>query len=187
MLALVFLQSSGVPVPGTSALAAAAIYAGTTHHLAISGVIAAACVGAIAGYALAFAVGRSGGWTLLNRYGHRVRLTETRLEVGRRFFLAHGGKVVFVGRFITGLRTWGGFIAGANRMRWPKFLVLNVAGGVAWAVLNGLGYFFFGHLLTSASTPVNIALVILGLGWLAVSFTYLRRLTVDPRGRRSST
>ena len=42
-------QSAGVPVPGTTALAAAAIYAGSTHRLAIEGVIVAAVLGAVLG------------------------------------------------------------------------------------------------------------------------------------------
>ena len=42
---VVLLQASGVPVPGTTALAAAAVYAATTHRLAITGVIVAAAAG----------------------------------------------------------------------------------------------------------------------------------------------
>jgi membrane protein DedA with SNARE-associated domain len=195
VFAAILLQSSGVPVPGTTALVAAAIYAAATHHLAIAGVIAAAAGAAILGGTVSFAVGRSGGWMLLSRYGDRVRLTEPRLELGRRFFAAHGGKVVFFGRFITGLRTWGGLIAGANRMTWSRFLPLNVAGGVAWAVSNGIGYFYFGHLLTSAGIGVDIALGLVGLGWLALSIAYLRRrlhraaetLSADHHGPRSNT
>src|SRR5437763_16622374 len=54
---IVLAQASGVPVPGTTALAAAAIYAGTTHRLAITGVILAALAGAVLGYAPSFAIG----------------------------------------------------------------------------------------------------------------------------------
>ncbi len=175
VFAIVCAQSSGVPVPGTTALAAAAIYAGTTHRLTIAGVIAAACAGAVLGNTVGFAVGRSGGWTLLRRYGDRVRLTPARLELSRRFFDAHGGKVVFFGRFITGLRTWGGFIAGANRMQWARFMVLNIAGGITWATVHGLGYYYFGDLLSNASTGVDILLVILGIGWFAFAVNFIRR------------
>jgi hypothetical protein len=43
---------------------------------------------------------------LLTRYGRYVRLTESRLAVGRYLFRRHGGKVVFYGRFISVLRTY---------------------------------------------------------------------------------
>jgi len=43
------IESVGIPFPGETTLLAAAIYAGTTHHLSIAGVIAAAAIGAIVG------------------------------------------------------------------------------------------------------------------------------------------
>jgi membrane protein DedA with SNARE-associated domain len=175
VFAVVVLQASGVPVPGTTALAAAAIYAGTTHRLAIIGVIAAAAAGAIIGYAVSFALGRWGGWRLLENYGHRIRLTRRRLDLGRHFYALHGGKVVFFGRFVTGLRTWGGFLAGANLMSWPRFLAIDAAGGIAWAVANGLGYFYFGDVVSNASTGVDVLLAIAGIALFIASATYLRR------------
>jgi membrane protein DedA with SNARE-associated domain len=175
VFAVVVLQASGVPVPGTTALAAAAIYAGTTHRLAIIGVIAAASAGAIIGYVVSFALGRWGGWRLLENYGHRVRLTRRRLNLGRQFYALHGGKVVFLGRFVTGLRTWGGFLAGANLMSWPRFLAIDAAGGITWALANGLGYFYFGDVVSNASTGVDVLLAIAGIVLFVASATYLRR------------
>jgi membrane protein DedA with SNARE-associated domain len=172
---VVTLQSGGVPVPGTSALAAAAIYAGSTHRLAIAGVIAAAAAGAVVGYCVSFALGRWGGQRLLDRHGHRVRLTSRRLAVGRAFYDAHGGKIVFLGRFVTGLRTWGAFIAGSNLMPWPQFLAMNVLGALAWAIGNGLGYFYFGDVVSNASTGVDIALVVAGIAMWIATFVLLRR------------
>jgi membrane protein DedA with SNARE-associated domain len=175
VFAIVLLQSSGVPLPGTTALAAAAIYAGGTHRLAILGVVAAAAAGATLGYVVSFALGRWGGWRLLENYGYRLRLTPDRLELGRQFYARHGGKVLFLGRFVTGLRTWGGLLAGANLVPWLRFLVIDAAGGIAWAVANGLGYFYFGDVVSNASTGVDILLAIAGIVSFVVTVTYLRR------------
>jgi membrane protein DedA with SNARE-associated domain len=175
VLTVVLAQASGVPVPGTTAVVAAALYAGSTHHLAIAAVVLAACAGAVLGYTLAFAVGRWGGLRVLARYGHRLRLTPARIEAGQRFFAAHGGKVVFFGRFVTGLRTWGGAIAGAGGMTWTRFLPLNVAGGVAWGAGNALGYFYFGDVITRASTGLQIGLAALGIAWIAGWIVVLHR------------
>jgi hypothetical protein len=49
VLLFVAIESTGIPLPGESILVAAAIYAGTTHHLAIVWVIVAAANGAILG------------------------------------------------------------------------------------------------------------------------------------------
>jgi membrane protein DedA with SNARE-associated domain len=172
---VVALQAAGVPLPGTTALVAAAIYAGTTHHLSIALVILAGALGAIIGASISFAVGRRGGWRMLTRYGHYIGLTAPRLKVGRYLYVQHGGKIVFFGRFITGVRTLGGFIAGSNRMPVPRFMLFNVVGGIVWALANGLGYFYFGHAISTASIEVQVLLAAVGIAWLAAAFFSLRR------------
>lgn len=180
MFVVVALQSTGAPVPGTTALIAASLYAGTTHRLDIAGVILAGSAGGIGGSMAGYALGRWGGWTLLERYGHRLRLTPSRLLMGQYVFAEHGGKVVFFGRFITVLRTVAAFLAGANRMPARPFVLFSSAAAIVWAVGNGLGYYFFGHALARASTPVEIALVIVFIGSLVVPGLYIRR-TLSPR------
>ena len=49
MFAVVALQALGAPLPGTTALIAAAVYAATSHGLPIVGVIVAGALGALAG------------------------------------------------------------------------------------------------------------------------------------------
>jgi membrane protein DedA with SNARE-associated domain len=175
VFAMVALQGSGVPVPGASALVAGAVYAATTHRLAIAGVIAAAASGAIVGQSLGYGLGRWGGWPLLRRYGHRVRLTESRLKIGRYLFAHHGGKVVFFGRFVSGLRTLTGFLAGANRMPLRRFILFNVAGGIVWAVYNGLKFFYFADILKNSSTAVSVAVGLVGAALTVALLLHLRR------------
>jgi membrane protein DedA with SNARE-associated domain len=171
----VAIESLGVPFPGETALITAAIYAATTHHLDIAGVIAAAAAGAIIGDNVGYALGRWAGWRLATRYGRYVRLTERRLKLGRYLFMRHGGKLVFFGRFVSGLRTWAAFLAGTNCMPWRRFLAFNAGGGVVWAVLYGVGYFYAGHALTTASTGVDVALAVVGGSALVAWVIYLRR------------
>ena len=49
MLALVFLESIGLPLPGEAILVSAAIFAGTTQELGIALVLLSAVLGAILG------------------------------------------------------------------------------------------------------------------------------------------
>ena len=70
-------------------------------------------------------MGREGGYRLLRRYGRSIRLEERRLKLGQYLFLRHGGKVVFFGRFVAVLRAWAAFLAGTNRMPWPRFLLFK--------------------------------------------------------------
>jgi membrane protein DedA with SNARE-associated domain len=159
---LVMLESLGLPVPGETALIAAALFAGSTHHLSIGWVIAVAAAGAIVGDNVGFTLGRRVGTKLLMRHGHRIRLNESRLRIGMWLFRHHGGKVVFWGRFVSILRTYAAFLAGTNRMSWPRFLVFNAAGGILWATAFGLGYYAFGDVLEHAGTAIDIGLGVAG-------------------------
>ncbi|MEO9229909.1 MAG: DedA family protein [Devosia sp.] len=162
---LIGLESIGIPLPGETALIAAAALAGTTKDLNIVLVIAFAAAGAIVGDSIGFWIGHKLGFPLLMRYGARIGLTESRLKLGRYMFMRHGGKVVFFGRFVTLLRTLTALLAGANRMQWRRFLMFNAAGGVVWATTYGLAAYFAGQQLHEISGVVSFALV--GIGVIA--------------------
>jgi membrane protein DedA with SNARE-associated domain len=172
---LVLLESLGLPVPGETALIAAALYAGSTHHLAIGWVVALAAAGAIVGDNIGFTLGRHVGTKLLARHGHRVRLNERRLRIGMWLFRHHGGKVVFWGRFVSILRTYAAFLAGANRMSWWRFLAFNAAGGIVWATAFGFGYYAFGDVLEHAGTAIDIVLGVLGAAAVVGFVVWARR------------
>jgi membrane protein DedA with SNARE-associated domain len=160
---LVMLESIGVPMPGETALIAAALYAGSTGKLEIWGVIAVAIAGAIIGDNIGFSIGRYGGARFLLRHGHKIRLHEGRLKIGIWLFRRHGGKVVFWGRFVSILRTYAAFLAGTNQMAWGRFLVFNAAGAVVWATAFGVAYYVFGSALQRLSTTIDITLGVAGV------------------------
>jgi membrane protein DedA with SNARE-associated domain len=178
-LALVFaataLQALCFPVPGTTALAAAALYAATGHGLPIVGVIAAAALGALAGTSVAFVLGRWGGERLLLWIGARVRQSPDRVAHLRDEFAAHGGAWVFVGRFISGVRNVVGLVAGASGMQLRRFVIISAAAATVWSLWNGLQVYYIGHTLVGASTWVQVVMVCVGLLWMLVSLNFLRR------------
>lgn len=161
---IVALESMGVPLPGEATLIAAAAYAGKTGELNIGLVIAAAALGAMLGDNIGFWIGREAGYRLLLRYGGLLGLTEARLKVGQYLFLKHGGKIVFIGRFVTLLRAVAALLAGVNRMNWPRFLLFNAAGAIAWACVYGIAAYKLGHSITHVAKP---ALIVLGIGAVA--------------------
>jgi len=169
VFACIAIESTGIPFPGETMLLVATIYAGTTHQLAPVLVIAAAASGAILGDNLGFWVGREGGYRLLCRYGHLVRLNERKLKLGLYLFRRHGGKVFFFGRFVAVLRMWAAFLAGTNRMAWPRFLLFNALGGIMWASLVGLGGYFLGDNIHRLTGPVGIGGAVLA-GLLSIAF-----------------
>lgn len=175
VLAFVLVESLGVPLPGESMLIAAALYAGATHRLAVGLVVAAAAAGAILGDNAGYGLGRWGGYRLLRRYGHLIRVDERKLKVGRYLFLRRGGTVVFLGRFVSILRTYAAFLAGTNFMPWWRFAASNAAGGILWAALYGFGFYFVGRALEQLSTPVDIGLGAAAAAVAIALVVYLKR------------
>jgi membrane protein DedA with SNARE-associated domain len=175
VLVFVAIESTGIPFPGETMLLVAAIYAGTTHRLSIALVIAAAATGAILGDNLGFWIGREGGYRLLRRYGRYIRLEERRLKLGQYLFMRHGGKVVFFGRFVAVLRAWAAFLAGTNRMPWPRFLFFNAAGGIVWATLYGLGGYLLGNNVHRLTGPIGAVALVLAVLIIIAFLVFLRR------------
>ena len=172
---VIALESMGVPLPGETVLIAAAVYAGSTHHLDIILVVLAAAAGAVLGDNAGFWIGRRLGLPLLRRYGRFVRLNERRLKLGRYLFSRHGGKVVFFGRFTALLRALSALLAGANDMPWPRFLLFNTAGGVIWAALYGGGAYMLGKAVHRIAGPVGIALALLAVAAIVAGSVFLHR------------
>src|SRR6516162_3744874 len=112
VFALIALESLGIPLPGESALIAAALYAGTTHHLNIAALAAAAAAAAVISDNAGYWIGKTGGRRLAERYGHYVHLNRAKLKAGRYLFARHGVKVVSFGRFVAVLRTYAAFLTG---------------------------------------------------------------------------
>jgi membrane protein DedA with SNARE-associated domain len=175
VMLFVGVESIGIPVPGETMLLAAAIYAGTTHNLDISLVIAAASVGAVIGDNIGYWFGREFGYELVLRFGRYIHLDQRKMKLGMYLFLKHGGKVVFFGRFVAVLRAFAALLAGINQMDWRRFLVANVAGGVTWAMIIGLAGYNLGkqarHLLGTA----GIIILVVAAGLLVATFIAVRR------------
>jgi membrane protein DedA with SNARE-associated domain len=169
------IESLGIPFPGEATLLAAAIYAGTTHRLDIALVIAAAAAGAIVGGIIGYCIGRSFGFWLLTKHGSAIGLNERRIKLGQYLFLRHGGKVVFLGRFVAVLRALASFLAGANRMGWLPFLTFNAAGAIVWAGLYGLGAYVFGKEIHRVAGPIGLVLGVVALVVIVACIVFLRR------------
>ncbi len=160
----VILESAGIPVPGETALIVASVLA-TRGIFALSSVIAAAAVAAVVGDNIGYWIGLRGGRRLLERWRPLARYADRVLPPAERFFRAHGGKSVFLARFIPVLRVTGAFTAGVARMDWWRFFLWNMAGGVAWAATIALVAYHLGAAAVATMGRVGLvgsAIVIAG-------------------------
>ena len=173
---LVAVESLGVPLPGETALIAAAAYAGThPHRLSIGLIFAVGAAAAILGDTTGYWIGDKGGYRLLYRYGRYVRLDESKIKVAHYLFDRRGGAVVFFGRFVSVLRTYAAFLAGTTRMRYRRFLFFNASGGVVWAAAYAFLAYYAGSFLSKASAPFEIGFASLAVVFIVIGFLVARR------------
>ena len=149
-LALIFanvlLEQLGVPLPAVPTL----IVAGA---LAADGTLSAPAV-----FGAAFAasmIGDSAWYVAGRRYGRRVMTILCRISLSpdscvrqtESYFDRWGGLTLALGKFIPGLATVAPPLAGAMRIRWRSYLLLNGAGTALWvAAPIALGMLFYAQI-----------------------------------------
>jgi len=128
-------------------------------------------VAAVVGDNIGYWIGLRGGRRLLERWRPLARYADRVLPPAERFFRAHGGKSVFLARFIPVLRVTGAFTAGVARMDWWRFFLWNMAGGAAWAATVALVAYHLGAAAVATMGRfglVGTAIVIAGAATVLV-------------------
>jgi undecaprenyl-diphosphatase len=143
----------GLLVPGETVMILGGATAGqgaTDIYL----LIAIAWVCAFAGDSTSFFVGRRLGREFLMRHGPRFGIGEERLAQVDDYFERHGGKTIFLGRFVGFVRAFAPFIAGSSGMRYRGFVPYSILGtGCGSAARSLIGYLFSRSIDTAANTP----------------------------------
>lgn len=175
VIAVLALESFGLPIPGETVLIAAGTYAGETHHLSVWLIWLFGFVGVEVGSTVGFWLGVKGGYRLLRRYGRYLRINEPEVKIGRYVFDRYGAPVVCLGRFVAVLRTYAAFLAGTNRMDPGKFQVFNMIGAVAWTGTWSLLSYHVGASLEGASKPVDYAVGAVAAALVVAVIVLVRR------------
>jgi membrane protein DedA with SNARE-associated domain len=174
---LVIAENAGIPVPGETAVLVAGFLCsppgGEILHL--EWVISLTFVAAVMGDNAGFWLGRRFARARLQQGKRFLLLTPRTLQLAEGYFERYGLWTIFFARFITGIRVVGALAAGTAGMKWPRFLVANASGAVAWAVTMALLGYFFGHSWDLLHRWMrNGSFVVLGIVVLVGGAIYLR-------------
>jgi membrane protein DedA with SNARE-associated domain len=174
----VLLENAGIPVPGETAVLLAGFLASPAggSHFNIVVVILLVLTAAIIGDNAGFWLGHRWARPRLQQGRGFLFLNAKTLELAEGYFAKYGAWTVFLARFITGLRVVGALAAGASGMSWPRFLIANAGGALAWSVTISLLGYFFGHSWELLHKWIGRGgLIILGSVILLVGLPYLLR------------
>ncbi len=176
------LVVAGVVVPGATLLFLAGALVGS-GYLDLWPSLTAAFAGAFLGDSVSFWLGRHFG-DRLRGYWPLSRFPGA-LAKGESFFYAHGGKSIFLGRFVGPVRGIIPAVAGMLAMPGRRFMVVNLVSALAWAPAYLLPGVVFGASLGLAASVTTrlIAVIVLALliGWAGV--WTLRNLIAPPLHR----
>lgn len=163
-----FGESAGLPLPGETTLMYASFVAHKSRQLNIFLVILIGAGAAILGDNLGYLAGRYFGPRLLNWLRRKFHM-DLDIRAASDQIHRHGGATIFWARYIFGLRTIAGPVAGALGMEWKKFLLFNALGAASWVTTISLtGYFLAAKIhsladyIEKASWGISAALFLIG-------------------------
>jgi membrane protein DedA with SNARE-associated domain/membrane-associated phospholipid phosphatase len=174
----------GLVVPGETVMLLGGAVAGQ-GAISIYLLIAIAWFAAWAGDTTSFFLGRRLGREFVIRNGPRFGISHERFEKVEDYFSRHGGKTIFIGRFISLVRAFAPFIAGSSGMRYRAFVPYSILGTGLWASAHILIGYFFSRSIDTAAKYAGRGAFLLGTLIVVVAGTAMlvRRFRVEANRR----
>jgi membrane-associated protein len=128
-------------LPGDSLLFAAGTFAalGSMNVYLLAGLLIGA---AILGDSVNYSIGH-----FLGERAYNIKwLKKEYFDRTHAFFQKHGGKTIFLARFVPIVRTFAPFVAGIGKMSYGYFITYNFTGGITWVLLFTFAGYLFGNI-----------------------------------------
>jgi membrane protein DedA with SNARE-associated domain len=162
LLAWVFAEQSGVPVPSIPLLLAAGALAGS-HQLNLFASLFIVTFAAVSADSLWYQLGRRKGIKVLQFLCKITIEPDSCVRRTEGVFSRQGARSLILAKFLPGLSTVAPPLAGIFHMRPRRFLLFDAAGSFLWAsTFLGLGYVFSGQIERIAEHAASLG------GWLVV-------------------
>lgn len=183
VLAGLLAENAGVPVPGETTLMFASFLSNKTSHLSLTWVILVGIAAAIIGDNLGFLFGRKLGPRLICWIKKLFHMDDEDVGAAKELIKNHGGRTVFFARFIFGLRTVAGPLAGMLGMDWKRFALFNAAGGATWVFCVALSGYLFANEFRNLLSYFENASWAVAAGLFAVGYFLWRKYKTRYRRR----
>lgn len=149
VLAGLLCENAGLPLPGETVLMFASFLAHKHTGLHLIWVIVVGTVAAMMGDNLGYLLGHKLGSRLIRWMKKIFRMDDEDIGAAKDQVRRHGAATVFWARYIFGLRTVAGPLAGMLGMEWKRFVVYNALGAATWVTSMALiGYAFANEFQT---------------------------------------
>jgi undecaprenyl-diphosphatase len=150
-------------------------------------VIAIAWLMAFLGDSTSFFVGRRLGRDFLRRHGPRFWVGHERLDQIDDYFSRHGGKTIFIGRFVGFVRAFAPFVAGSSGMPYRAFVPYSILGTGLWVSSAIVIGYLFSRSIESVLDYAGKGAFLLGtLIVVVVGAVYLHRHFRAEENRRAA-
>ena len=170
-------------LPGDSLLFAAGTFA-ALGSLNVWFLIGLLMVAAVLGDAVNYTIGH-----YLGDRAYNIKwIKREHLEKTHAFFEKHGGKAIFLARFVPIVRTFAPFVAGIGKMTYGYFATYNIVGGATWVMTFTLLGYFFGNLefVKKNFELVIIAIILISVVPMFVEWRKARQATKAKAGQPAS-
>jgi membrane-associated protein len=136
-------------------------------------------LGAVLGDAVNYAIGHYVGPRVFSSPRSWL-LNPEHVKRTQAFYAKHGGKTIFLARFVPIVRTFAPFIAGIGKMSYSHFAMWNVTGGFVWVVALVLSGYFFGRIPIVQENFETVILGIIALSLMPMVVEWLRARNARP-------
>ncbi|MBA4418980.1 MAG: DedA family protein [Syntrophus sp. (in: bacteria)] len=144
---IIFLETGLVVtpfLPGDSLLFAAGAFA-AKGSLDVAWLFLLLSVAGILGDTVNYWIGNLVGPKIFHGKANRF-LNKEHLKKTHHFYKKYGGKTIIIARFIPIIRTFAPFVAGIGSMKYGRFIIYNIVGGIAWIAICLFAGYLFGNL-----------------------------------------
>ena len=162
-------EDAGLPLPGETILIFASFLAFKHQDFHYLWIIVAGTAAATAGDNIGYWIGRTVGRRFI-KWSHIFGIDDKDMAAGERLIERHGNVTIYFARFIWGLRTLAGPLAGILHMEWRRFALFNFLGAVTWVSFIVLLGYAFGHEFNSllgffekADIAIMVAVAVAGI------------------------